>query len=161
MRVLIVDDHEDVRRGIRSLLQTQPSCEICGEAVDGLDAVEKARESVPDVIIMDISMPNLNGLEATRQIRGIVPKAEIVILSQHESAEMVRQAFKAGARGYVVKASVSKNLLKALETANSHQPYFDPSISGIGEQIASLASLDVQESLTRKPNALLDIPRQS
>ncbi len=158
MRVLIVDDHEVVRRGIRSLLQTKASFEICGEAVDGLDAVEKARESVPDVIIMDISMPNLNGLEATRQIRGIVPTTEIVILSQHESVEMARQAFKAGARGYVVKASVSKNLLKALETANAHEPYFDPSITGIAEQAASL---DVQGAATGKLEPSGDTSRRS
>jgi len=134
MRVLIVDDHEVVRRGIRSLLQSHPGCEICGEAVDGMDAVGKARGLAPDVIIMDISMPNLNGLEATRQIRKILPQTEVVILSQHESAEMVRQAFKAGARGYVVKASVTKNLLRALETANAHEPYFDPAISGLAER---------------------------
>ena len=101
MRVLIVDDHEVVRKGVRSLLLTRPDLDVCGEAIDGRDAVEKAAQLKPDVIVMDVSMPRLNGLEATRLIRGYVPKAEILILSQHDSPELVRQAFTAGARGYV------------------------------------------------------------
>ena len=77
MRVLIVDDHEIVRRGVRSLLLSQANCDVCGEAVDGQDAVEKARELKPDVIVMDVSMPNLNGLDATRQVRRILPQTEV------------------------------------------------------------------------------------
>ncbi|MGA9391057.1 MAG: response regulator transcription factor, partial [Candidatus Sulfotelmatobacter sp.] len=129
MRVLIVDDHEVVRRGVRSVLLNQPRYEVCAEAVDGQDAIEKARQFTPDVIVMDVSMPKLNGLESTQQIRAILPDSEIVILSQHESAEMVRQAFKAGARGYVVKSSIGRDLLVAMDTVSQHLPFFDPSIS--------------------------------
>ena len=117
MRLLLVDDHEVVRRGVRSLLLERSGCEICGEAIDGQDAVEKARELKPDLIVMDVSMPRLNGLEATRRIHSFLPMCEVLILSQHESPEMARQALKAGARGYVVKSSISKDLISALSKA--------------------------------------------
>src|ERR1700745_451854 len=100
MRLLIVDDHEVVRRGVRSLLSEQTGWEVCGEAVDGQDALDKARDLEPDLIVMDVSMPRLNGLEATRQLRNVLPHCEVLILSQHENIEMAKQAFKAGARGY-------------------------------------------------------------
>src|ERR1700738_4606086 len=130
MRVLIADDHEVVRKGVRALLLTQRHVDICGEAVDGRDAVEKARLLLPDLILMDISMPNLNGLEATREIRNILPQTEVVILSQHETAQMAQQAFHAGALGYVVKSSISRNLFAALERVGRHENFFDPGIAG-------------------------------
>jgi DNA-binding NarL/FixJ family response regulator len=129
VRVLLVDDHEVVRRGLRFLLLSQSRYEICGEAVDGEDALEKAQQLKPDVILMDVSMPKRNGLEATRLIRRMLPDSEVLILSQHESPEMVRQAFKAGARGYVVKSSIVKDLPIALDTVSRHEPFFDPAIS--------------------------------
>ncbi len=146
MRVLIVDDHEVVRRGVRSLLLSQKKYEICGEAADGQDALEKARALKPDVIVMDVSMPRLNGLEATRQVRSVLPDCEVLILSQHESPEMARQAMNAGARGYVAKRSIAKDLIAALEKVSRHEPFFDPAIWG-----GPLPSphLDVQEILQR------------
>ena len=146
MRVLIVDDHEIVRRGVRSLLLSQANCDVCGEAVDGQDAVEKARELKPDVIVMDVSMPNLNGLDATRQVRRILPQTEVLILSQHDSAEMVRQAFHAGARGYVVKSSISRQLVAALDKVSRHEPFFD---SGAVEAPSSSTPLGVRDILQR------------
>jgi DNA-binding NarL/FixJ family response regulator len=130
MRVLIVDDHEVVRKGVRYLLLTQRDLDICGEAVDGRDAVEKAKLLLPDLVLMDISMPNVNGLEATREIRSILPQTEVVILSQHETAQMAQQAFQAGALGYVVKSSISSNLFAALEKVGRHECFFDPGLSG-------------------------------
>lgn len=146
MRILIVDDHEVVRRGIRNLLQERATHEICGEAVDGQDAIDKARELTPDVIVMDISMPRLNGLEATRVIRGTLPSCEIVILSQHESAEMVRQALKSGALGYVIKSSAAKDLITALDRVSKHQTFVPESVANL---VSPSAPLDVQEILQR------------
>lgn len=129
MRVLIVDDHEVVRRGVRSLLMTQRDLDVCGEAVDGRDAIEKTKILLPDLVLMDFSMPNMNGFDATREIRRILPQPEVVILSQHETPQMAAQAFHAGALGYVVKSSDSKNLFAALEKVGRHENFCDPSIS--------------------------------
>ena len=146
MRLLIADDHEVVRRGVRSLLLEQPGYELCGEATNGEEAVRKAVELRPDVVVMDVSMPELNGLEATRQIRRMLPECEVLILSQHEAAEMARQAPKAGARGYVVKSALADHLVTALEKVARHQYFFSPEISGLG---STPAVLDVQEILQR------------
>lgn len=148
MRVLVVDDHEVVRRGVRSLLESH--CEVCGEAVDGQDAIEKARLLKPDVVVMDISMPNLNGLEATPPIRRMLPACEVLILSQHESPQMVQQALKSGARGYVVKSSVGRDLLAALETVGRHETFFDHAITGMNERSSEF---DEQKTLLHGPAA--------
>ncbi len=124
LRILIADDHETVRRGLRSLLSLRPEWEICGEAVDGHDAVQKVKELKPRVAVLDISMPQLNGLEATRQIRKEVPETEVLIVSQHESAEVVAAAMDAGARGYVVKADVPRDILAAIEAVSQCRPAF-------------------------------------
>ena len=145
MRLLIVDDHEVVRRGVRSLLLEQSEFEVCGEAVDGQDALDKARELKPDLIVMDVSMPRLNGLEATRQLRSTLPECAVLILSQHENPEMARQALKAGARGYVAKGSISKDLLSAVRKVSQREYFFDPAIL---DQTPS-AHFDVQEILQR------------
>jgi PAS domain S-box-containing protein len=128
VRILVADDHEVIRRGVRALLAAGKDCEICGEAVDGQDAVEKARQLRPDLVIMDVSMPNLNGLEATRAIRRTLPSTQILILTQHDSQEMMRQALNAGARGFVVKSSVAHDLLNAVEAAKRGESFFDSTV---------------------------------
>jgi PAS domain S-box-containing protein len=128
LRILIVDDHPMLRHGIRSFLETAPHMHVCGEAVDGIEAIEKASELKPDVIIMDVSMPRMNGLEATREIRRLLPQIEILILTQYESEEMARQAMKAGAKGYVVKSSVSDHLIAAIENVAGHKVAIDDAI---------------------------------
>jgi PAS domain S-box-containing protein len=145
MRLLIVDDHEVVRRGVRSLLSDQTGWDVCGEAIDGQDALDKARDLKPDLIVMDVSMPRLNGLEATRQLRNLLPQCEVLILSQHENSEMARQALKAGARGYVVKSSISRDLISAVGKVSRHEYFFDPAIL---DQTPT-AHTDVQEILQR------------
>jgi PAS domain S-box-containing protein len=117
VRILIADDHEIVRRGIRSLFSLRSDWEICGEAVDGQDAVDKARQLKPDVVLLDVSMPALNGLEAARVIRREVPQARIMMVSQHDASHIRRQALEAGAREYVAKTDLSRELLAAVEAA--------------------------------------------
>ena len=129
LRILIADDHEKVRWGLRSLLSLRPDWDICGEAVDGRDAVQKARELKPQVAVLDISMPQLNGLEAARQIRKEVPQTEVLIVSQHESSEVIAAAIDAGARGYVVKSDVPRDFLDAVEAVSRGKPVFSSRIS--------------------------------
>ena len=115
IRILIADDHEIVRRGMRSLFSLRANWHVCGEAVDGQDAIEKACQLQPDVVLLDISMPLLNGLEAARVIRREVPQTQILIVSQHEAAHMRAKALEAGARGHVAKSDLSRELLAAVE----------------------------------------------
>jgi len=144
VRILVADDHELVRRGVRSLLQTRPDIEVCGESIDGRDAIEQAQRLSPDLIVMDISMPTLNGLEATREIRRTLPTIDILILSQHNSTEMMRQAFNAGARGYVVKTAISQDLLQGIDKVRKGQLFFGDFVSE-----AAAPNVDMQEILQR------------
>jgi DNA-binding NarL/FixJ family response regulator len=122
-RILIADDHEIFRKGLRWLVESHANLEICGEAANGVEAVEMAKKLTPDVIIMDISMPYVNGLDATRQIRQQVPNSRILILSQHDSSHMLTAAFNAGASGYVTKSQVAHYLLSALDAVMQGQPF--------------------------------------
>ena len=130
LRVLIVDDYEVVRRGVRSALSGREDVQICGEAVDGVDAIAKAKELRPDVITMDISMPNLNGLEASREIHRLFPGVQIVILSQHDLPGMVEKAMSAGASAYIVKSGASTELVAALDRLQRGEPALQPKVSG-------------------------------
>jgi len=143
MRILVVDDHEIVRRGVISLLLSRSDCVVCGEAINGQDAVEKAVNLRPNVILMDLNMPMLNGLEAIHTLHRLLPSAEILAFSQHDSPEMVRQAFKAGARGYLMKSSLGQNLFQALDKVSRHECFFDPAFA------QSSVPLDLQEILER------------
>jgi DNA-binding NarL/FixJ family response regulator len=131
LRILIADDHELVRRGIRGLLRAQRGWKVAGEAADGREAVEKSRKLKPDVIILDIGMPNLDGLEAARQIREAAPNTEILILTMHESNQMVRRVLEAGARGYVLKSDLAGHLVKAVKGVSRGKIYLTPKVSEI------------------------------
>jgi DNA-binding NarL/FixJ family response regulator len=127
-RTLIADDHEIVRRGLRSLL-SGAGMEVVGEAATGREAVELTRELKPDVVVMDISMPDLNGLEATRQILSELPGTEVLILTMHQSEQLVRQVLDTGARGYMLKADAGRELVMAVEALRQHQPFLTTKVS--------------------------------
>lgn len=129
VRILIADDHGIVRKGLRALLQSRRGWKICAEVSDGREAVEKVQALKPDVAILDISMPQLNGIEATRQIHRISPRTETLILSMHRSEKLVREAIEAGARGYLAKEDADKNLLAAVEALRHHESYFASKIA--------------------------------
>jgi DNA-binding NarL/FixJ family response regulator len=124
LRILIADDHQLVRNGIRALLQSHAGWEICGEATTGREAVEKAKELTPDIVILDISMPDLNGSDATRRIRKALKNTEVLILSAHYSDQLVREIIDAGALGYVLKTDADHDLLIAVENLATHEPFF-------------------------------------
>jgi DNA-binding NarL/FixJ family response regulator len=123
LRILIVDDHAVVRRGVRSLLESQPGWEICGEATTGREAVDMARRLQPDVVVMDLSLPELNGLDATRQILKDSPRSEILVLTMHHSEELARNVLQAGARGYVLKSDADQSMIAAIESLRQHKPF--------------------------------------
>ncbi len=125
-----MDDHAFIRRGVQTILHPFPEWEFCGEAANGSDAVRMADELKPEVIIMDVSMPGLNGIEATRAIRKIQPNIKIILLTLHESADLVRNAFRAGARGYLLKTDAEQELVKALTIVVGDGSYVSPKIDG-------------------------------
>jgi DNA-binding NarL/FixJ family response regulator len=129
IRILLADDHEVVRRGLISMLAARPDWEVCGEAQNGREAVTLAAKLKPNLAILDLSMPELNGLEATRQIRREVPDTEVLVFTMHESEQFVRDLLAAGARGYVLKSDVTTQLLTAIETVSRHKPFFTSEIA--------------------------------
>jgi len=129
LRILIADDHEVARRGIRALLESHPGWEVCAEARDGRDAVELAINTKPNVVLLDIGMPNLNGLEAARQILAALPDAAILILTMHDTDTMVRDVLRAGARGFLLKSDAGRDLVAAVEAVQLQRTFFTPRVS--------------------------------
>ncbi len=123
-RILIADDHEVARKGIRSLLEDHAGWEICGEARDGREAVEYAGKLKPDVLLLDIGMPNLNGLDAARQILATDPEARILILTVHDSEQTVREVLAVGARGFLLKSDAGRELVAAVEALQQRRTFF-------------------------------------
>src|SRR5580700_5676201 len=128
VRILIADDHEIVRHGLRTLLESREGWSVVGEASNGTEAVEKAVELKPDVVLLDLGMPELNGFEATRRIREILPQTEVLVLSVNDSEQVVRKALASGARGYLVKSDAGRELLAAIDAALRHKPFLSPSV---------------------------------
>jgi DNA-binding NarL/FixJ family response regulator len=126
LRILIADDHDLMRRGVKALIGSHAGWEVCGEAQTGREAVSQAETLKPDVLILDISMPDLNGLEAARRIRKGSPATEILILSMHYSDQLIRDILEAGVRGYIVKSDSDRDLVIAVETLANHKPFFTP-----------------------------------
>ena len=126
LRILVADDHDLMRRGIKALLQSHAGWEVCGEAHTGREAVTKAEELKPDIVILDISMPDLNGVDAAKRIRKSSPDTEVLILSVHYSDQLIRDILEAGVRGYIVKSDSDRDLIIAVETLANHKPFFTP-----------------------------------
>jgi len=129
LRILIADDHEVARRGIRALLESHPGWEVCGEAKDGRETVELAGRVNPDLVLLDIGMPNLNGLEAARQILATSPGVAILILTMHDSDQVVREVLRAGARGFLLKSDAGRDLVAAVEALQLQRTFFTTRVS--------------------------------
>lgn len=124
LKLLLADDHEIVRQGLRSMLEAQRDCQVVGEAADGRQAVTMTKELNPDVVILDIGMPSLNGLEATRQILKMRPQTKVLILTMHESDSVIREVLDAGARGYILKTDAGRDLVSAVESLRRNKTFF-------------------------------------
>lgn len=131
VRVLVADDHEVVLEGVRALLAREPGLEVCGVASNGREAVASASRTKPDVVVLDMSMPDLDGLSAIRQIKRASPKTEVVAYSAHCSEEVIQEVFDAGAKSYIDKADAGRDLIDAIRSVAEHKPFFTPEISQI------------------------------
>jgi two-component system response regulator NreC len=130
-RVLLADDHQVMRRGLRAVIETMDGWEVCAEVQTGRDAVVQAERLRPEIAVLDMTMPELNGLEATRQIRKVSPQTEVLIFTGHETEELVHQVFEAGARSYILKTDGKDQLEAALRALADHKPYFTTQIGEI------------------------------
>jgi len=159
LRILIADDHAVVRAGLRTLLDSRVAWQVCAEAVDGRDAVEKTIKHKPDIAILDIAMPLLNGVEATRQIRKASPHTQVLILTMHESDELVQQVVDAGARGYILKDDADRVLLAAVDALRQNKPYFSLRVSPAvtAEDLAANPARAPRSRLTPREREILQL----
>ncbi len=163
LRILIADDYEVVRCGVRSLLQEHEGWEICGEAVDGRDAVALAAQFRPDVVIIDIGMPNLNGLDAARQILRENPQSLILVLTMDESEQSVREALRTGVRGIVLKSDAARDLVLAIEALQNHRTFFTAGVAEMvlngymGRENPAAAAWPMQDPLTRREREVVQL----
>jgi DNA-binding NarL/FixJ family response regulator len=129
LRILIADDHDLLRLGVKNLLLSHSGWEVCAEATTGREAVSESEELKPDVAILDIGMPDLNGLEAAKRIRKVSPNTEILILSIHHSDQLIREMVNAGVRGYIMKSDADRDVISAVENLAHHKPFFTPVVT--------------------------------
>ncbi|MFN0167931.1 MAG: response regulator [Bryobacteraceae bacterium] len=162
MRILIADDHKVLRSGLRRILEEQPDLEVVGEAADGREAVDLASALQPDIVVMDIAMPQMNGMEATRQIVTKNPRINVLILSMYSDENYIVQVLRAGARGYLLKDSAEDDLINAVRSVNSGLPFFSPKIARllVGDSMQRLrdeAVSDTYELLTPREREVLQL----
>jgi two-component system response regulator NreC len=131
LRILIADDHEVVRDGMRALIEREPGWEVCGIARNGQEAVDSAKKLRPEVVVLDMTMPELDGLAALRQIKHALPDTEVVMFSAHHSEDVIEQLFGAGAKSYIQKSDAGRHLVTAIKSLAEHKPFFTPEISEI------------------------------
>ena len=128
-RILIADDHDIVRSGLRSILEAHPNWEVVAEAADGREAILNAIETKPDVAVVDYSLPLVNGVEVTRQIRARLPRTEVLIFTMHDNERLIEELLEAGARGYLLKSDAARYLVEAIEALAAHRPFFTAKVS--------------------------------
>jgi DNA-binding NarL/FixJ family response regulator len=165
IRILLADDHVVMRRGLRLLLETQAGFSVVAEASDGHEAVEKAQAAAPEVVVLDIAMPKLNGVEAAQRIHEILPDAAILILSMHADEAYVLRALRAGARGYLLKDSAEGDLIEAIRAVSARKTFFSPEISRMlaedyVREIRTHGFVDSYELLTAREKEILQLLAQ-
>jgi DNA-binding NarL/FixJ family response regulator len=146
VRILLVDDHPVVRQGLRTLLEGRAEWEVVGEASDGVEALEKVDSLQPDVVVLDVTMPRMNGIEACRLIQQKTPGLEVLFVTQHDSPQMMREALAAGARGYVVKSNLARDLLEAVEAVSQHRSFTALARNPLSYSAGKLAASSSTES---------------
>jgi len=162
LRILVADDHEVVRKGLLALLQQQPEWQICGEASDGREAVAKAAELNPEIVILDIGMPTLNGLEATRQILKTNPDTKVLILTLHDSDQLVQDVLNAGARGFLLKSDAARDLVAAVEALRREKTYFTSKVAsmvleGYLKRVTNTSVAPVRNRLTPREREIVQL----
>jgi two-component system response regulator NreC len=162
IRILLADDHTVVRKGLRLLLQGQPGFEVVADAADGRSAIALAEQHLPDVVVMDVAMPVLNGIEAARQITAKLPQVAVVFLSMHSDEGYVLRALKSGARGYLLKDSAEQDLIKAVVAVSEGKAFFSPAISKmlVEDYVRQMQERQVEDSyelLTNREREVLQL----
>jgi len=163
LKILVADDHDVVRAGMKALLEDQPNWQVVAEASTGRQAVDKAKATVPDVAILDVTMPELNGLEAARQIKKLLPYTEILILTVHESEQIAAEVLKVGARGYILKSDAGRELVAAVKAVAAHKNYFTSRIaqmvsdSTLKEGAQAIEAEDIGSRLTPREKEIVQL----
>jgi len=163
LKILIADDHDIVRTGMKALLEDQPGWQVVAEAATGRQAVDKAKTTAPDVVVLDVTMPELNGLEAARQIKKLLPHVEILILTVHESEQIASEVMKVGARGYILKSDAGRELVAAVKAVSAHKSYFTSRISQmvsdstLKEGAQSIEAEDIGSRLTPREKEIVQL----
>jgi DNA-binding NarL/FixJ family response regulator len=163
LKILVADDHDVVRAGMKALLEDQPNWQVVAEAGTGRQAVEKAKATTPDVAMLDVTMPELNGLEAARQIKKLLPNTEILILTVHESEQIAAEVLKVGARGYILKSDAGRELVAAVKAVAAHKNYFTSRIaqmvsdSTLKEGAQAIEAEDIGSRLTPREKEIVQL----
>jgi DNA-binding NarL/FixJ family response regulator len=157
LRILIADDHDVVRSGLRPILEGQAHWSVVAEARDGKEAIAKAVETQPDIAVVDYSLPLLNGVEVTRQIRSRLPKTEVLIFTMHDNEALVQELLQAGARGFVLKSDARKYLVDAIEALSVHRPYFTTKVSEAMLQTYVAKSSHIASPLTNRERTIVQL----
>ena len=157
LRIFIAEDHETVREGLKMIIASQPDMEICGEAGDGRTAIKMAQELQPDIVVMDVTMPELNGLKATKQLKQLCPQMKILTLTRHTDDGYLQELLRAGASGYVLKQSASTELLRAIRAISNGGNYLDPAIAGrvMGNYAHRQIDVNAQNNLSEREMEVL------